>query len=49
MSLRYAPREPAQKKTGLPGFEPGFEAPEAAVLSKLYYRPYGQYVRLARI
>ena len=26
-------------RAGLPGFEPGFEAPEAAVLSRLYYRP----------
>ena len=25
--------------TGPPGFEPGFEAPEASVISKLYYGP----------
>jgi hypothetical protein len=25
--------------TGPPGFEPGFEAPEASVMSKLYYGP----------
>ena len=27
------------KGTDLPGFEPGLEAPEASVLSKLDYRP----------
>ena len=26
--------------TGPPGFEPGFEAPEASVMSKLYYGPF---------
>jgi hypothetical protein len=26
-------------RTGPPGFEPGFEAPEASVMSKLYYGP----------
>jgi len=26
--------------TGPPGFEPGFEAPEAPVISKLYYGPF---------
>jgi hypothetical protein len=26
-------------RTGPPGFEPGFEAPEAPVISKLYYGP----------
>ncbi len=28
------------KKTGPPGFEPGLEAPEAPVLSRLYYEPF---------
>lgn len=26
-------------EAGPPGFEPGFEAPEASVISKLYYGP----------
>ena len=29
--------------TGPPGFEPGFEAPEASVMSKLYYGPIGRF------
>jgi hypothetical protein len=28
-----------ERVTGPPGFEPGFEAPEASVMSKLYYGP----------
>src|SRR5208282_1164186 len=28
-----------RRTTGPPGFEPGFEAPEAPVISKLYYGP----------
>ncbi len=28
-----------ERVTGPPGFEPGFEAPEASVISKLYYEP----------
>jgi hypothetical protein len=30
-----------ERVTGPPGFEPGFEAPEASVMSKLYYGPAG--------
>ena len=35
---RSAVRAPGEG-TGPPGFEPGFEAPEASVMSKLYYGP----------
>jgi hypothetical protein len=31
--------KPEAPGTGPPGFEPGFEAPEASVISKLYYGP----------
>ena len=40
-----SPRDPfrygfyKEMVTGPPGFEPGFEAPEAPVMSKLYYGP----------
>ena len=36
---RNAPAAEHDVGTGPPGFEPGFEAPEASVMSKLYYGP----------
>jgi hypothetical protein len=39
LTVRYHNKNKTRTKAGLPGFEPGFEAPEATVLSRLYYRP----------
>ena len=34
-----APTQRGEGSAGPPGFEPGIEAPEASVMSKLYYGP----------